>query len=97
MGCRKSGDRHAMIRVVREGGGASLTLVVDPSGSAHGRGAWVHPDRACIAFALTRGGFQRSFRAPVDVAALAKEGTLERACEAMTHPNRGAEPHLEAG
>ncbi|MCT1866200.1 YlxR family protein [Dermabacter sp. p3-SID358] len=86
-----------MIRVVREGGGSSLTLAVDPSGSAHGRGAWVHPERACIAFALTCGGFQRSFRAPVDVAALAENGSLERAREAMTHPKRGAEPHLEAG
>ncbi|WP_342762459.1 YlxR family protein [Dermabacter hominis] len=97
MGCRETGERHAMIRVVREEKGTSLSLAVDPSASAHGRGAWVHPDLACIAFALTRGGFQRSFRAPVDVAALEREGTLERAREAMIHPTRGAEPHLEAG
>lgn len=57
VGCRTVDDPVAMARyVVVEG-----AVVADPSGSAQGRGAWVHDDPECLRRAV-RGGFARSFR-----------------------------------
>ena len=51
-----------MLRVVRTRTGA---IEVDPTGSAHGRGAHVHRAAACIEAALVRGGLARALRAGV--------------------------------
>lgn len=60
VGCRRTDDRAALRRYVRTEQG----LVLDEDRRAPGRGAWVHPDPQCWARAL-RGGFARSFRAPI--------------------------------
>ena len=45
------------------------TVVVDPRRRAPGRGAYVHPDPACVALAVKKRAFGRTLRAPVEAAA----------------------------
>jgi uncharacterized protein len=58
VGCRGTAAKPALVRVVAtpEGG------VVDPSGSAPGRGAYVHRDGTCLDRALTRNTLARALR-----------------------------------
>ncbi|MDN6303583.1 MAG: YlxR family protein [Brachybacterium sp.] len=74
VGCRQVAARDDLVRLVREPapGGAAPRVRVDPSGSAHGRGSWLHPAASCLELALRRGGFPRSFRGPVDTGLLAQ-------------------------
>ena len=58
VGCRAHAPRGSLVRVVRDAEGAC----VDPTGSAPGRGAWVHRDAACLEAALRKGGFARALR-----------------------------------
>ncbi|MEN9740437.1 MAG: hypothetical protein RLZ72_703 [Actinomycetota bacterium] len=58
IGCRLRDGRASLLRVVLTGN----TVVVDPSATASGRGAWVHPTADCVNNAISRGGFARSFR-----------------------------------
>ncbi|WP_114855261.1 YlxR family protein [Brachybacterium sp. YJGR34] len=75
VGCREVAARDQLVRLVREPapGGASPRVRVDPSGSAPGRGAWLHPDAACLDLALRRGGLARSYRGAVDTGLLARD------------------------
>ncbi|MFB9620902.1 YlxR family protein [Brooklawnia cerclae] len=66
MGCRKVVPAAALVRFVCRG----TELVPDPSRVAPGRGAWLHPDPACIDLARRRGGFARSLHRKVDDAVL---------------------------
>ena len=43
VGCRNTGPKNNLIRVVTTADG----LVIDLSGKANGRGAYLHPARAC--------------------------------------------------
>ena len=49
IGCRNEEGKRALIRIVRTPGG---TVVVDQTGKANGRGAYLHPVRACWVKAL---------------------------------------------
>jgi uncharacterized protein len=60
VGCRRRDRKDALLRVVRAASGA---LLVDPSGSAPGRGAYVHRDPGCVEAAFARDGLPRSLRA----------------------------------
>ena len=68
-GCRARDDRDALVRFVL---GPDGRLVADVRRRLPGRGVSVHPRRACIVDAATRGGFARSLRSEVraDVADL---------------------------
>jgi hypothetical protein len=68
VGCRGRSSKRDLIRVVRSPAGE---VEADPSGSSPGRGAYVHPDEACIGAALDRGGFARGLRV-----GLAPEGAV---------------------
>jgi predicted RNA-binding protein YlxR (DUF448 family) len=57
-GCRERAPRGSLLRIVRGADGVR----VDRSGSAAGRGAWVHRDPACIDAALAKGGLARALR-----------------------------------
>lgn len=59
LGCRLRADPSTMVRVVARDG----EVVVDRSATLDGRGAWVHPTRNCIEFAITRKAFSRALRA----------------------------------
>ncbi len=45
--------------------------VIDERRRLSGRGAWLHPDPACMETAVKRKAFNRAFRGPVDTAQLA--------------------------
>jgi len=46
--------------------GSDEVVRVDPSGSAVGRGAYLHRRRACVDEALRRGGIGRALRTRLD-------------------------------
>lgn len=41
-------------------------VVPDPRRRLPGRGAWLHPDSACLDLAVRRRAFRRALRAPVE-------------------------------
>lgn len=63
VGCRTTSPKHELVRVVRDANGA---VAVDPTGTAPGRGAYVHPAPGCIDRALRRGALPRALRAGLD-------------------------------
>jgi len=52
IGCRQEAGKRALIRIVRT---PDRRVVVDPTGKANGRGAYLHPVRECWEKALKRG------------------------------------------
>ena len=56
VGCRKTGTRKTLIRLVSK----NETLIVDDSKVLPGRGAWLHGNRECLKLALERKAFGRS-------------------------------------
>jgi len=68
VGCRRRAAKPDLLRVVAAGG----ACVPDPLGRLLGRGAYVHPDPACLALAERRRAWSRALRAPapLDTAAL---------------------------
>jgi len=56
--------RHELIHLILMEGEHGLEPVVNLAGKRHGRGAWVHPSRACLERACAR-GLARSAKAPV--------------------------------
>jgi len=51
IGCRQEGLKPELVRLVRSAGGV---LVVDPTGRAPGRGAYLHRQDSCIEAARKR-------------------------------------------
>lgn len=60
--CRQEAGKHSLIRVVR---GATGAAIVDRSGRAPGRGAYLHHDAACLEAARKRRALERSLGASV--------------------------------
>jgi uncharacterized protein len=60
--CRKEAGKDALVRVVRRPDG---TTVVDKTGHAPGRGAYLHSDGACVELARKRKALERALKAPV--------------------------------
>jgi predicted RNA-binding protein YlxR (DUF448 family) len=58
VGCRGKGDRSDLVRVVMVEG----VLVPDLRACLAGRGAWVHPDPACLDLAVRRRALTRALR-----------------------------------
>ena len=78
-GCRAKEGRRSLLRIVRSSDGL---VRVDPSGSAHGRGAYVHRERDCARAALASGALGRALRTglgPEEAARLGRdiEGELQ--------------------
>lgn len=65
VGCRRRDGVRRLLRVVA----VQTSVVVDPRRRAPGRGAYVHPDAACVALAVKKRAFGRTLRAPVEAAA----------------------------
>ena len=72
VGCRATGSRQALLRVVVDPG--ANALVVDVARRMPGRGAWLHPDPHCLELAVRRRAFGRALRtaAPPDADAVAR-------------------------
>ncbi len=60
MGCRERSGKRDLLRVVLTGG----RIVPDLRGTLPGRGAYLHPDAACVEQAVRRRAFNRAFRGP---------------------------------
>lgn len=69
IGCRRVAARSELLRLVVDPEDARR-VVVDPRRRLPGRGAWLHPDRACLKQAVKRRAFHRAFRATVDATAV---------------------------
>jgi predicted RNA-binding protein YlxR (DUF448 family) len=70
IGCRQEAGKRALIRIVRSGDGQVL---VDSSGKANGRGAYLHADSACWEKALKGSTINNALKltpAPTDIEAL---------------------------
>ncbi|MEA5454587.1 YlxR family protein [Sinomonas sp. JGH33] len=65
IGCRRTAPRAELLRLVRDPEDAQR-VVVDPRRRLPGRGAWLHPDRACLTQAVKRRAFQRALRGAAD-------------------------------
>jgi predicted RNA-binding protein YlxR (DUF448 family) len=76
--CRQRGERDELVRVVV---GPEQGLALDPRAVKSGRGAWVHPTKACVAAMVKRHAAERSLkveaRRDLDAGALLTE--LKRA------------------
>jgi predicted RNA-binding protein YlxR (DUF448 family) len=59
VGCREKGPKDELLRVVPD---ARHGAIVDPSGSARGRGAYVHRETECAETALRTRAFARALR-----------------------------------
>lgn len=59
VGCRRVAHPHDLVRLVA---GADGRVAVDPKPSRGGRGAWVHPARACIEAAVKRHAAERTLK-----------------------------------
>ncbi|MBT0995745.1 YlxR family protein [Cellulomonas sp. DKR-3] len=62
VGCRATGPRSALLRVVAATTSGSPVLVVDVGRRMPGRGAWLHPDLECLELASRRRAFGRALR-----------------------------------
>jgi predicted RNA-binding protein YlxR (DUF448 family) len=60
--CRQEAGKRALIRIVR---GATGAAMVDRSGRAPGRGAYLHHDAACLEMARKRRALERSLAVTV--------------------------------
>jgi hypothetical protein len=58
VGCRVKAAKSQLLRIVVVAG----TLTPDPRGTSPGRGAYLHPDPACLALAERRRAFPRALR-----------------------------------
>lgn len=70
IGCQEESAKRELIRIVRTGDGR---VIIDHSGRTAGRGAYLHPFRACWEKALKRGSIRYALKitpAPDDVEAL---------------------------
>ncbi|HIZ98440.1 MAG TPA: YlxR family protein [Candidatus Janibacter merdipullorum] len=67
IGCRGRDSRSALLRivVVTDDRGRA-TVQPDPRRALPGRGAWLHPDIACLDLAVRRRAFSRAFRRAVE-------------------------------
>jgi predicted RNA-binding protein YlxR (DUF448 family) len=68
VGCRGRAPKAELLRVA----GTPVGVRVDPAGTAPGRGAYVHRDRACVTAALRKGALARALRRGLDQEELAR-------------------------
>lgn len=59
VGCRTVQPKRALVRLVR---GTDGVIAVDPTGKAHGRGAYLHDRRLCWQAALERGSLDHALK-----------------------------------
>lgn len=64
IGCRERAAKSELLRVVvGQGPDGRVTVVPDPSSTAPGRGAHLHPTARCHELAVRRRAFSRALRA----------------------------------
>lgn len=73
VGCRATGPRSVLLRVVLASGAVGTpAVVVDVARALPGRGAWLHPEPRCLELAERRRAFPRALRhaGPLDTSAV---------------------------
>ncbi|TQM65516.1 YlxR family protein [Klugiella xanthotipulae] len=77
IGCRSRVEKSVLLRIVSR----NSQVAVDEKAVLPGRGAWLHPSRACFDTAVQRRAFARAFRVsgPLDTQPL--ENRLKRLME----------------
>ncbi len=63
VGCRQSGSRADLLRIVH----TQNTLSFDLDKSKPGRGCWIHPKNSCFSAAITGNSIPRALRVKVNV------------------------------
>jgi predicted RNA-binding protein YlxR (DUF448 family) len=92
IGCRAGAGKREFIRIVRTPEGKVL---LDPSGKAKGRGAYLHPERSCWEKALKGSTISRTLKITPDredVEALRAYGMALPAGEGGNLDNSGSSP-----
>lgn len=87
VGCRAVVDADALVRLIEGPDGQIAVDVRSVFGRAFGRGAWVHPTRACIATAAKRHAAERSLK--VEVRAVDPEALVTQARESFARRVHG--------
>ena len=64
IGCRQAQGKRTLIRLVRTAEG----VVIDPTGKAAGRGAYVHDARTCWEAAIKGGRLEQALRTKITAA-----------------------------
>ncbi|MGW1677917.1 YlxR family protein [Saccharopolyspora sp. NPDC002376] len=93
VGCRTRTSPVELLRVVAAVDGDSSPVVVpDPRRRRPGRGAWLHPDPACLRLAERRRAFPRALRVrgSLDTSAVHEHFGAE-------HPQPAAQDRTDAG
>ena len=85
IGCRRRTTKSGLVRLVWDA--AARRVVHDSTGTAPGRGAWVHPDPHCGDLAIRRRAVGRALRVP-EVEAAQVASVLAH----VTVPTQGAPP-----
>ncbi|MDR2381770.1 MAG: YlxR family protein [Bifidobacteriaceae bacterium] len=62
VGCRQRDSRSNLVRLVLDREALPPRVVLDPSASLPGRGAWLHWRDQCVQQAIRRGQLARAFR-----------------------------------
>jgi predicted RNA-binding protein YlxR (DUF448 family) len=68
VGCRQTGNRENLVRLVFSQGNLSFDL----SKNFPGRGSWIHGQKSCFDLAVDRGSFNRAVKAKLTLENLAK-------------------------
>lgn len=66
VGCRQTGDRAELVRIVQSQSNLSLDLTK----SKPGRGCWIHPRNSCFSTAIDGKSISRALRVKVNEQAL---------------------------
>lgn len=78
MGCRKRAAKRELLRVTAGSDRNGQPAVVpDPTATAPGRGAHVHPTRECYELAVRRKAFTRALQAPGGLSSAPVEDYLD--------------------
>ncbi|WP_307851945.1 YlxR family protein [Williamsia sp. CHRR-6] len=86
IGCRQRESAAHLIRWVAVQNQGGMDVIVDPTSTMSGRGAWLHRNADCLRLALRRRAFGPALKVPalvVDAAALGRQ------FEAVVDPEQG--------
>ena len=97
VGCRKRELAVELLRVVAVDGNGEQAVTVDQARKLPGRGAWLHPERACLDAAIRRRAFVRALRitGSPDITAVLEHVGAGSSTDALDTPGErtGSEEH----
>ncbi|WP_323794189.1 YlxR family protein [Nocardioides sp.] len=92
VGCRGRVAKSELLRVTAGSDTHGRPVVVpDPTATAHGRGAHLHPTDTCFALAVRRRAFGRALRLPAGISAAPVEDYLNSTSTTQSSTARPSE------